>query len=405
MAVPLMAQGQLIGVLDAEAMEPGAFSEREFELFKAFGSWVAIALHNARLYRRVEQSNKQLVHNLAEIENMNLELNAYSERISEANRELEHRVQALVTLHEASKTITSSLDLDETLKTIETLSTEIVNATSGVIRLIDSEAEYFTGPSDAAVTTQPGKHVMETPLRIGDRTIGIFELAGDEGFNDEDRRMIQTLASQAAIAIENARLFERTQRLYYQTIRSLAGALEARDSYTSGHSERVTKYSVNLAEAIGLDSEEQRLIESAALLHDIGKIGISDMVLLKTDKLDEDDRVAIQQHPLYGDTILEPLRYMKNVQGLVRHHHERWDGNGYPDGLTAEEIPLAARIVAVADAFDAMTSDRPYRPALSRAEAIAELRDQAGKQFDPELVEAFLKLLETEASPAGRQPE
>jgi putative nucleotidyltransferase with HDIG domain len=406
MAVPLKARGRVIGVLDAEAMDPGAFSDRDLELFRAFASWVAIAVHNAELYHNLERANAQLSRHVDEIERMNRELTAYSGRIISANKELEQRVRELLTLHEASKTITSSLDLDETLHTIESLSSEIVNATSSVIRLMDEETELLTGDTSREVELSGEiQYVLETPLRVGDRTIGIFELAAKKGFSDEDRRMIQTLASQAAIAIDNARLFERTQRTYYETIRSLAEAIEARDPYTRGHSERVTAYAMAIAEKIGLSEEHQRLIENAGLLHDIGKIGISDLVLHKTEALDSQDVETIQQHPELGDSILEPLQFLRMVQGLVRHHHERWDGSGYPEGLRGEEIPLAARILAVADAFDAMTSDRPYRAPLTREQAIAELGDKAGSQFDPNLIDTFVQLLESRWLDVGQKLE
>ena len=403
MAVPLKVQGRLLGVLDAEAVERDAFSARDLELFGAFASWVAVALHNAELYQDLERANDRLRESITEIEAMNRELTAYSERIAEANRQLERRVRELVTLHEATMTITSSLDLAQTLDTIQSLSKDIINATSSVIHLLDGESEVLTGSRGRELEVVAGSpHVLETPLRIGDRTIGVFELVAENGFSDEDRRMIQTLASQAAIAIENARLFERTQRTYYETIRSLAEALEARDPYTRGHSERVCRYAIALAEAVGLSEEDRHLIEHAALLHDIGKIGISDLILHKVGKLNQADRKTIERHPMLGDSILEPLQFLHQVQHVVRHHHERWDGAGYPEGLRGEEIPLPARTLAVADAFDAMTSTRPYRPALSRAEAIGELELMSGSQFDPGLVRVFLGLLETRWLDVGR---
>jgi HD-GYP domain-containing protein (c-di-GMP phosphodiesterase class II) len=199
----------------------------------------------------------------------------------------------------------------------------------------------------------------------------------------------------AASRTRNARLFENTQRTYFETIRSLAQALEARDSYTKGHSERVMRYSVQTAEAMGIQEEERRLICHAALLHDIGKIGIADAVLNKSGVLSAEDRHVIEHHPIWGDSIIGPIRMLDRVQTLVRHHHERYDGGGYPDKLAGEAIPLGARVIAVADAFDAMTSNRPYRAALPLAEAVKEMRRGSGTQFDPDVVEAFLTVLES----------
>jgi putative nucleotidyltransferase with HDIG domain len=222
----------------------------------------------------------------------------------------------------------------------------------------------------------------------------MFELASEHGYGDEEKRLLETLASQAAIAIENARLFEDTQRTYYDTLKSLAGALEARDAYTQGHSQRVAELSLKLAENLGVDEAERKEIYSAALLHDIGKIGIRDEVLHKPGDLSEEEMETIRSHPIFGDAILAPLKFLGNVTGMVKHHHERWDGKGYPDGLAGQSIPLASRIVAVADTYDALTSNRPYRSRRTHDEAMEIIRDQIGQQFDPGVVDALLGIME-----------
>jgi HD-GYP domain-containing protein (c-di-GMP phosphodiesterase class II) len=279
------------------------------------------------------------------------------------------------------------------------------------IKLLDEESNQMSvrariADDEPEGTTPSEREVYGVPLRIGDRTIGSFEvMRSDDGtFSDEERRLLETLASQAAIAIENARLFENTQRTYFETIRSLAHALEARDSYTRGHSERVMRFAVRTAEALGVPEEERRIIGHASLLHDIGKIGIADAVLNKTLPLTEEDRRMIENHPIYGDTIIGPLRFLESVQTLVRHHHERFDGSGYPSKLVGNAIPLGARIIAVADSYDAMTSDRPYRVALSHAVALDEIRAGAGRQFDAEVVRAFLQVVERHPPTTARPP-
>ena len=240
-----------------------------------------------------------------------------------------------------------------------------------------------------------GEHVsrIDVPLKVGDKTIGMFELASVRGYGDEEKRLLETLAAQAAIAIENARLFEDTQRAYYDTLRSLAGALEARDSYTRGHSQRVADLSLKLAEELDVSEEERKEIYSAALLHDIGKIGVRDEVLLKPGKLTDDEMETIRSHPIFGDAILAPLKFLGKVAGMVKHHHERWDGKGYPDGLAAEQIPLASRIVAVSDTYDALTSDRPYRSRRTHEDALAIIEEESGAQFDPRVVDALLGVM------------
>ena len=192
------------------------------------------------------------------------------------------------------------------------------------------------------------------------------------------------------------------------TIYALAATIEARDTYTYGHSRKVRGYAVALAEAIGLSPEKVAIVSHASLLHDIGKIGILDDVLNKVDKLDDQDWELIKAHPQLSRTIVGHVPSLHSCLLAILHHHERWDGTGYPDGLKGEEIPLEARILTIADAFDAMTSLRPYRAPLSYKEAIEELKRYAGKQFDTKLVEVFLPIA-LSSSPeellVGRNPE
>jgi putative nucleotidyltransferase with HDIG domain len=193
-----------------------------------------------------------------------------------------------------------------------------------------------------------------------------------------------------ASAIENARLHETNRKTFYQTIRALAQALEMRDSYTHGHSERVRTYATEIARLMELSPRDIEILEQAALLHDIGKIGVRDSVLLKTASLNAEERAIIERHPVIGDSILHPVGFLREALESVLHHHEHWDGNGYPSGQKGEEIPLVARIIAVADAYDAMTSDRPYRQAMDSSAAVSEIRNGSGHHFDPVVVRAFL---------------
>jgi putative nucleotidyltransferase with HDIG domain len=394
MAAPMMIEGEVIGMLDAESPNVGGFDDEDLEVFESFAAHAATAVRNARLFRAMENANNALKANLMEMERLNKELESYTMQIQNAKDALERQVRQLTALHTAGQAVVSSLDLDTTLEAIVNMTQEIVESSHTTIKLLDQET------NEMRVRVKVGEDVededvawIDLPLKVGDKTIGMFEMASAGGYGDEERRLLETLASQAAIAIENARLFEETQQTYYETLRSLASALEARDAYTQGHSQRVADLSAQLAEKLGVDEAARREIYSAALLHDIGKIGVRDEVLLKPGKLTEAEMATIRNHPIFGDAILAPLRFMGRVTGMVKHHHERWDGGGYPDGLEGEEIPLASRIVAVADTFDALTSDRPYRDRRSVAETLDIIREEKGHQFDPRVVDALFEIV------------
>jgi ribonuclease P protein subunit RPR2 len=175
---------------------------------------------------------------------------------------------------------------------------------------------------------------------------------------------------------------------YMATVRALAGAVEARDAYTAHHGDRVTAYGIELAAASGLEIADESELECAFLLHDIGKVAIPDGILFKAGTLDPQEREVMQRHPVIGEEIISEIAFLEPARALVRHHHERWDGGGYPDGLAGTEIPLVARVFALADALDALTSDRPYRSGVAIAEA-REVIESAEGQFDPEVLEAF----------------
>jgi putative nucleotidyltransferase with HDIG domain len=182
---------------------------------------------------------------------------------------------------------------------------------------------------------------------------------------------------------------QELRRSYRATVRALSNAVEARDAYTGKHAERVTAYGMELAQAVGLSIEESPQIEFGFLLHDIGKVAVPDAILFKAGRLTAEEYSLIAQHPVVGAEILRDVDFIGEGKLVVRHHHERWDGTGYPDGLAGEEIPLAARVFAVADTLDALTTDRPYRPAAGWEEARDEIHRFSGRQFDPTVVAAY----------------
>jgi HD-GYP domain-containing protein (c-di-GMP phosphodiesterase class II) len=231
-------------------------------------------------------------------------------------------------------------------------------------------------------------------LRSPERAFGVLHL--DRGilqdpFTESDLYLADSLAAALALGVERLEMLDRQQELFLQTVTALAQAVEMRDSYTGDHTHRVTIYSLILAEELGLPADQRQLLRAAAALHDIGKIGIDDHILRKSGKLSDAEFTQMKSHVTRGSEIIQMVPGLAWALPVVRGHHERWDGTGYPDRLKGEQIPLPARVVGVADAFDAMTSDRPYRRGMSAATAYAELQAESGKQFDPRCVDAFIR--------------
>jgi putative nucleotidyltransferase with HDIG domain len=204
--------------------------------------------------------------------------------------------------------------------------------------------------------------------------------------------LADALAAHVSAGIESAQLIKKQRELFLATIAMLAQAVELRDPYTGGHTVRVTEYSMLLGTQLELSREDMELIRVGTPLHDIGKIGIDDAILRKPGKLTAQEFEIMKSHTTKGAKILEQVGDLSSVIPIVRSHHERWDGFGYPDGLAGENIPRLARIVGVCDAFDAMTSDRPYRQGMPAEAAFAEVEKQKAKQFDPEVADVFLKM-------------
>lgn len=234
------------------------------------------------------------------------------------------------------------------------------------------------------------------PLGTRGKPLGVLSFFYDRS-RDLDRRereIGQVLAQSTALAIDNSLLVMEGRQNCMVTVQALIRSLEAKDSETSYHSLRVTQHATVLAEQLGLTPPEIETIQYGASLHDLGKIGILAPVLNKRGKLNEDEYEVVKKHPLIGARIVESVDYLAGAVPVIRHHHECWDGSGYPDRLRGEAIPFGARIVAVPDFYDAITSDRPYRPAYSHERALAMIRERIGTAFDPEIARLFLSIQE-----------
>lgn len=354
------------------------------------------------------------------------------------------RMEEMAALLEVGRVVSSTLDLRELLTKIMSTATKVMRCETSTVYLVDDHTRelYFhivsgdpkvgaklqeirlpLGTGLAGWCAQNNKPIIVpdtekdprffkgadkksgfvtrsmicVPMRLKDSVIGVLQVLNRTGtipFNDHDLEMLENMANQAVSSIENARLYENIQKVYLSTIEVLATAIDAKDPYTQGHSRRVTQYSVAIAEEMNLSPKEIEDIRYAGLLHDVGKIGIKDSIIRKPGRLTDEEYAIIKKHPAIGAKILRPVDFLADKIPGVLHHHEYYDGRGYPDHLTGENIPLAGRIICVADAFDAMTTNRPYRKGLTVKTAVGELKKFSGKQFDPECVDAFLKAFE-----------
>jgi len=240
--------------------------------------------------------------------------------------------------------------------------------------------------------------VCLVPLRTGTRTLGVLVLGearrqDREPFAADKLRLAHSLGDQAASALHRAQLFSELEHAYLQAVLALANAVDAKDSDTNVHSKRLAEHALAIGKALGLDPRTLEDLHYGAILHDIGKIGVPDAILKKPGPLNDQEWKRMYQHPVIGAQIIEPLPRLAGAAAIVRHHHERYDGKGYPDGLAGDAIPIGARILTVVDAFGAMIDKRVYKEERSVEYAIQELKRCAGTQFDPKIVDLFLRLI------------
>jgi HD-GYP domain-containing protein (c-di-GMP phosphodiesterase class II) len=277
-----------------------------------------------------------------------------------------------------------------------------------MVHIPDLSAQDAEFGQPGLVAAERFKSYVAVPLLAKGEVKGVLEVFQRSPFdiNEERRSLLDVFAGQAALAIDNAQLFEGLEKAnleltmaYDATIEGWSQALELRDQETQGHSSRVLDLTLRLASFMGLPDRQLRDIRRGALLHDIGKMGIPDAILHKPGPLMPEEWAIMRQHPQYAYDMLAPIVYLRNSLDIPYAHHEKWDGSGYPRGLKAETIPLSARIYTVVDVYDALTSNRPYRAAWSEERVIEYIAGEAGKHFDPQVVDAFLRLMRGTTSP------
>jgi HD-GYP domain-containing protein (c-di-GMP phosphodiesterase class II) len=376
---------------------------------------------------KLEELTNQLQYKIKEVESANKTIMSLTKEIRTKNVELTNMVERLKKINEVGRILTTIIESRELVKLIAKTSTELLDAEKSAIHLKDEKrtelsikytkglgieeiddisvefksiyTEVFEKGKPLFLTTYKDskKTAMAVPLKMRGTVVGAIVVENKKGgleFTLHELEILSTFANQAMVAIENAWLYEKVKSNYFATIQSLVNALEANDRYTKGHSERVRILATELGKYIGLDYKDLEILEHAAILHDIGKIGIDSMILSKKGKLTAPEYSVVKSHPLIGEEILSPIETLEDVRTTIIQHHERYDGLGYPYGLAGEETSLKARILAVVDTFDAMLTDRPYRKAFPYSKVIDELRAGAGTQFDPFVVESFIEMLQ-----------
>ncbi len=422
---PLIVKNKAIGVLQATVHQAQkVFNKADLQLLKHMGSQISVALENCILYEEKNHLNERL-----------------ESQVSERTKQLSLMV-------DASREGAASLSLKQVLHIFSKKLTELLPSTCCRIALLDAARENLVIKSahpmrslnwasrlnqvmplttfslfdkiiqsKECMVLQYKKHQIDLspqeeeiifedrftstlilPLTVNGTKIGIALLHEMRNWNrwpfdQQKTNLCLALSNQMSVYIKNAQLYEYIRNFFMDTIKALGTTVDQRDPYTSEHSNNVSKYAVLIAKQMKLSLGEIERIRNAGLLHDIGKIGISDNILLKPGKFTPQEYEIMKTHPLRGANILSSIKQFKEVIPIITHHHERYDGSGYNSHLKGEEIPLGARILAVVDAYDAMISNRVYKKAKSRQKALSELKQLAGTQFDPKIIKTFLQAL------------
>ncbi|MDX6455231.1 MAG: hypothetical protein QOD48_1338, partial [Gaiellaceae bacterium] len=400
LAVPLRYGARVVGVIVVSQLGLDQFDEDDVRLLEVLAGHAAVAVENASLYES-------------------------------ARREAE----SATTLLEFGRELATASSLDDIFGRVTELTAALLGSPKTSLWLADDEGwlvsrklhghsaeeqaiveemrfqiaawghDLATGPEPFVLSPEdharlgypmlePSASYAVAPLVVDGQSGCIVAALPDGDFGERELRMLGGLAQQARLAIANASNYEGLERSFVSTVEALANALEAKDEYTSTHTRWITDLALRVGRRLELDERSLKRLELGALLHDIGKIGIPSVILSKPSRLTAEERALIETHPALGERIIAPIDRLLEVRAIVRHCHERWDGRGYPDGISGEDIPLEARIVFVCDAYHAMTTDRPYRKRLSNPEAVRRLLDASATQFDPRVVQAALAVLD-----------
>jgi diguanylate cyclase (GGDEF)-like protein len=398
LAVPLRYGSRVVGVTVVSKLGLDQFDEDDVRLLEVLAGHAAVAVENASLYeaaRREAESATSLLEFGRELATL-VEVDDIARRVTKLSAEI---------LGSRNTSFYLEVDGELRLKAEHGHSAEVAEMLAAKPVPLDAldvaRDPYISEPADyepaIGEAPVPGGRYAVAPFAVDGRAACLLALVESDEFGERELALLGGLAQQAKLAIANASSYEGLERTFVSTVEALANALEANDEYTSTHARWITDLSLRVGREIGLDERTLKRLELGALLHDIGKIGIPSDVLSKPGRLTAAERKIVQTHPELGERIIAPIDRLQLVRPIVRHCHERWDGHGYPDGAAGEDIPLESRIIFVCDAYHAMTTDRPYRRALSHREAVRRLAEGAGSQFDPNVVEVALRVLEQHA--------
>ena len=390
---------------------------------------------------------KHLLAALDEIEQDKTLIASKYEEVNRLNVDLQDKITKLQAINEASRILVSRRETDEFLDMTMKILVRILRFDRAILMMVDAERRELvylasTGGDPQITESMKQYHIPLTrehnlmvqvansgePILVADveaaglnpanfilarfhphsfclcpltttdwgvvGVLGADRTTVKEPINVTDLDYLTTFANTIAVSLQRARLDEELKESYMSSVRALVHALEEKDSDTRGHSDRVAALAANIGREMGLGPEELERLRTGGLLHDIGKIGVPESIIKNRKSLSKSEFRLIQRHTVKGVEIIEPITFLRTHLHMIRHHHERYDGKGYPDGLKGEEIPLDARIIAVADSYDAMTSDRPYRKGLTRPQAMRAIKRDAGRQFAPDVVQAFERFFE-----------
>jgi HD-GYP domain-containing protein (c-di-GMP phosphodiesterase class II) len=405
LAVPLTFGARVIGVIVVSQLGLDQFDADDLRVLEVLAGHASVALENARLYesqRREAESANALLEFTRELSEAK-GIAEVAERVVQGSARILASPSASVWLQDAStRDLMRLAHYNEGAEPDDEVPARIAGSLLGPW-LGRTEPYYVEAAEYAAIASPPkntdGRYAIAPFVIDGRWGVVAAAIPHATTFADRELGLLGGLAQQTKLALQNAASYETLERTFFSTVEALANALEANDEYTSTHARWITDLALKVGVDLGLDAAELKRLELGALFHDIGKIGIPATVLLKPGPLTPDERAIIETHPLLGERILAPIEQLEEVRRIVRSCHERWDGAGYPDGLSGDEIPIESRIIFTCDAFHAMTTDRPYRPALDVGEARRRLEEASGTQFDPDVVDSLLGVLDDASAP------